>query len=117
MPRLSAVDSQIAMSESYDARAGLTLPIGRNPRVLSAVEMFESERIDRVDTSLSSVKRYATARIYELFGLSYTEFIDLPTYMCTFMYEVAEERNLKSSKTIQDLENAMGDKGSGRSSK
>lgn len=107
MPRFNAVDAELALRASYDVRYRLRPPLGTVRRPWASVEMYDSESIDRNDLTLSSIKRFASAKIYEIFGLDYVTFTSLPSYFVNFCYEVAEARAKKQDETVNDLTKQM----------
>lgn len=107
MPKFGAVDAELALRASYDQRYGLRRPLGTENRPFASVEMYESERIDRNDLTLTSIKRFAMAKIHETFGLDYITFNNLPSFFVEFCYEIAEAKAKKQDETMNNLSNQV----------
>lgn len=60
------------------------------------------------------IKQFEERNVFSVFGLSWNEFKELPTYECMILLEIAEKRqksNLQlDNKVLQDITNRVGTK-------
>lgn len=104
LPKLNPTDAVLALRLQFDTRYRLRPPPGQAHRPFSGVEMYDSERIDRNDLRLASMKRFARNQIHSLFGHSYEDFTNMPAFYVDWCHEIAEEIMKAKAQGSKELE-------------
>ena len=76
---------------------------GSNRRPLASVGYHDSESIDHRNLLSSAMRKYIDKNIKDLFMISFTDFIELPSEIINTMYEVAGTELVKKSEMLDEM--------------
>jgi hypothetical protein len=108
MPKLSSVDADMVLYDMYEVNYKIFNHIGASKkRPLSSVAMHDAEENTITSNLYEAIDMYQKNGIKEIFGLSLTEYFDLPTEICIKLLESASSEYSKKSSVINGLENDL----------
>lgn len=108
---------KIAMQDLFETRFGIynhLSPQGYRP--LASVAFHDAEDINQDSRLDDLMDRYHQLNIREYFGLTFVEFLELPTDIVAMMFEKAERWITKKGNDIRDIEKALGAAAQGKPS-
>lgn len=106
---LCSSDAALVMGEMYESAYGIYDHTKIDPnRPLISVAFHEAEDTLATSALYEQINRFADLKIFKYFGISLTEYLDLPTYVCTELNRICtrrirEEGNI-ASDVLADLE-------------
>lgn len=95
------------MSEAYDMHYG----IGKDNKLTKAI--FLDSLYHREDSPhelmglRNRIEEFSKYNIVKYFGLSFTEFIDLPSFVCEMLIEEAREKKKEQDTHIKELQDEL----------
>lgn len=105
---MSASDAQIAMHDLYEHTYGIhNHSNGKNKHPFASVLFHESE--DFITGSLleKDIEAYRINRVWDIFHISLTEFLDLPPYIGEMLINSAMKEIQKKGKDLDDVKNEL----------
>ena len=117
-PKQSPMYAELLLREAYDVSLGIHNhveqsrrdKVATNPeakRPLSLVAMFDAEDTTGAVNIASVAYLFASRKIYERFGLSFTEFLSSPAPYCRDLLEVAEKLQQTDSKVVDEVTSGL----------
>ncbi len=105
LPKLDSIDAQIVMRDLYEKEFGIYdhAKINRN-RPLASVAFHPAENINDYSLLEESMRTYISKGIKDKFGLSYTEFLELPLDIIEIMIRIGDEDLAKRSAELTEIE-------------
>lgn len=99
LPKLSEVDLRIIASDFYESRFGIYDHIsGKNKKhPLASVAFHPSDNYTEASVLYDSLYEFADKGYLEIWGLSVSEFLSLPSYMTKMMRSIAESVSKKKA--------------------
>lgn len=107
-PTLCSTDTQLLLRDRYETVYGIYNhedPYGN--RSLPLVGMHWAEDTVTGCSLYEMIDMYVNHDIMKHFGLSLTDFLDLPTYVVTHLFETAAKLQKSPNRAVQDLLNEM----------
>lgn len=102
---MTAVDTQIALSDIYETKYGIYNHIGASiRRPLSSVAFHQCEDINTGSMLEHFHRLYIEKRIRENFGLTIDEYLDRPMDVIEVMNKVADEENNRHRASAENIE-------------
>lgn len=109
LPKLgNRIDIRQVMQDQYETYFGICNHLDPETRIknpLASVEMHPCENFTEASPLYDSLEEYANSMYRDIWGLSVTEFLNLPRYMTKMMREitqkVAKDRT-KSANSVLD---------------
>ena len=95
--------TQLTLREEYQTVYGIYDHDNDNSRPLAAVAMLPKENVYTNDPLDEMLERYRLHRINEKFGLSLTEFLDLPRERVQRIFEICAKESAKSDPMMDKL--------------
>jgi hypothetical protein len=106
----SNVSSQFAKTlqiEAYDTAYGIASYDGESINGLDYVKMHPAEEVNTNSLLYDAIRKFGKRNIAKTFGLSITEFLELPRDICDHLFnvalEVAKEKNDGMENVIDEL--------------
>ncbi len=98
------------MSEFYDTLVKIYNHYsGDNSRPLATVALHPQEDLIKHGLLDESIRNFPLRNIKETFGLNYLEFMNLPSYVCEIMTEVAREELKRKATMAQGIQSELED--------
>lgn len=104
LSNLNSVDSKIVLSELYEIKYGIFRHDTIKNRPLASVAFHEAEEINRDSLLENFMRQYVEKSIYDIFKISFLDFMELPKDINEMMFHVANEINSKKQKQLSDIE-------------
>jgi hypothetical protein len=104
-----SISAKLVLQEEYETMYGIyNHDDPYNQRPLALVGMQPKEDVSRYSKLYRTIRRYSFHEIHSKFGLSLTEFLDLPHDIVELLFEISAEQAQKQQpsidKTLKDLE-------------
>lgn len=102
------ISTKLVLQEEYETMYGIYNhddPYNRRP--LALVGMQPKEDISRYSKLYRTIRRYALHEIHAKFGLSLTEFLDLPHDIVELLFEISTEKAQKEQPNIDAAVKAL----------
>jgi hypothetical protein len=104
----NSVETKLMLLENYDIHFGIFDHNLYKDRPYSLIEMHEAERFDLVNPLYEIIERFAQKEVVKHFGLSLTEFLELPRDEVLKIFEICdkihEADNKRTIPLLNDLE-------------
>jgi hypothetical protein len=108
LPKLNAFDAKLVLSDLYETTYGIYDHINPSKgRPLASVALHESEDNTTTSNLYEAIERYHQKGIKDLFGLSITEYLDLPTEICIKLMDIATRDANDKTKIAKQIEDTM----------
>lgn len=107
---LSSVDSKIVLSELYEIKYGIFRHDVIKNRPLASVAFHDAEEVIRDSLLENRMKQYNDKSIYDVFKISFLEFMELPTHIIEMLYHVANQINSSKQKQLSAIEDQFHNK-------
>ena len=108
---VTGYEAEIILREAYDIAYGICDHNREDISPLSLVKLHPSEDYEAVSPLRQKIKRYYKYEVFNKFGLSLSEFFELPRDVteCIFqlLYETALEENPHVKNELSELEKAF----------
>ena len=108
-PKLKFTDAQLLLMDAYETGFGIYNHAQHtdNSRPLALVAMHWAE--DNTTQSLlhERIEQFKDRNVYQIFGLSLTEFLDLPRDVCTKILEVCGKRQTQEDRIARDIQSQL----------
>lgn len=104
--------AKIVMDREYDRYLGLHHH-QEDSDPLSIVSHHAGEDADTRSLRSLYARRYIKSGVHRLFGLTYTEFLELPIYEAHELLRFTQYGNELRAQTLEDLEEQLQDHGGG----
>ena len=95
--------TQLVLREEYQTVYGLYDHDNDESRPLAAVAMLSKESVCTGDPLEEMIRRYRLHRINEKFGLSLTQFLELPRERVQFLFELCAQEATKPDPALDAL--------------
>lgn len=108
----SNVDTKIILTDNYEDRFGIYPHLsGNKNRPMASVAFHSCEDMLTHSLLAESMRVYEKKKIKEIFGISYTEYMSLPTTVASLMRDICEEvisrKTTEANNADNLLKNAM----------
>lgn len=91
LPPLSQVDARTVMQDQYETRLGIYNHQLSKDRPLASVAMFPCENFTERSPLYDALEEYADGSFKEVWGLTVTEFLNLPQYQVRMIRDLTKE--------------------------
>ena len=108
-PAICSTDASLLMLDRYETAYGIynhSNPIDNRP--LALVGMHWSEDSASGSLMYERISQHMNNNIYKYFGLSLTEFLDLPTDIVSYILEVSGKRLKEEGSLAEDAMTRLG---------
>lgn len=112
--RLLSTDLQILLRGRYEQSHGIFDHAAAEEDHFALVRHNWSEDTITASRLRERMESYLDATIHKHFGLSFTEFIDQPTYVCDLMIEVISVRGPRQDEELKKALDAFKENDKGR---
>ena len=105
-PKLRFTDGQILLLDVYESGYGIydhSQHAVDNSRPLALVAMNWEEDASTGSQLYERIELFKERQIYQIFGLSLTEFLDLPRDICTKILESCGKKQNEEGKVVDDV--------------
>ena len=105
-PKLRFTDGQILLLDVYESGYGIydhSQHAVDNSRPLALVAMNWEEDASTGSQLYERIELFKERQIYQIFGLSLTEFLDLPRDICTKILESCGKKQNEEGKVVDDI--------------
>lgn len=110
-PQLKSTDTALLMLDRYETTYGIYDHVNNDPnRPLALVAMHPAEDSSTGSLLYESMEMFAELRITKHFGLSYTEYLELPTDYCRELRRIAAKMERTEGRVAQDIMNQLEDR-------
>lgn len=107
---IPSTDAQIIRQMRYEQDYGIvnhSALEGTLDEVFALVTLNDSENVFRGDMMHERARRFYKLRMFNITGMSWKEFIELPKAVCDMWFEIAEEHNKTEGAVADDINNAL----------
>lgn len=107
---IPSTDAQIIRQMRYEQDYGIvnhTALEGTLDEVFALVTLNDNENVFRGDMMHERARRFYKLRMFNITGMSWKEFIELPKAVCDMWFEIAEEHNKTEGAVADDINNAL----------
>lgn len=107
---IPSTDAQILRQMRYEQDYGIvnhSALEGTLDEVFALVTLNDSENVFRGDMMHERAKRFYKLRVFNITGMSWKEFIQLPKPVCDMWFEIAEEHNKTEGAVADNLDAAL----------
>ena len=73
----------------------------------ASILLHAAEDISRLSPRRISMREFARSSIFEIFGLNYEQFTNMPTYECQLMAEEATSEKKRRNKHLEDIKKGL----------
>lgn len=110
-PKLTPVQARLLLNEAYDETYGIAIH-DETSSPSSLFCMKPAQDTYYCNGLYERLEKFAERRIGEHFKISFTEFINQPTYLCEMMLDVASILNSKENAVANNINNMLNNNGS-----
>lgn len=105
---VKGVNKQIVLTAVYDNVFGVFnhAKLGKS-KPMASVAMHEIEDVNNNDALRSAMLNYIRNDIKELFGLSFLEYINLPSFIMRELHDTAVIAKKEKAETINDITSSL----------
>lgn len=100
IPRLDSIETRIMLQEQYEQDFGI-YNHDKQPRPLSLVSMHPKENTVEAGSLFSLIRRYAMLNVKDTFGLSLTEWLNLPYDHADVVKHICSEEMKSKAKSAE----------------
>lgn len=105
-PKVRFTDAQLLLQDIYETSYGIfdhSQAAVDNSRPLALVAMHWEEDASTGSQLYERIELFKERQIYQIFGLSLTEFLDLPRDICTKILESCGKKQNEEGKVVDDI--------------
>lgn len=105
-PKLRFTDAQLLLQDIYESGYGIfdhSQAAVDNSRPLALVAMNWEENASDGSLLYERIELFKERQIYQIFGLSLTEFLELPRDICTKILESCGKKQNEEGKVVDDI--------------
>lgn len=108
LPAVRPTAAEIISLSCYQTEYGIYNHERRDPqRPLALVAMHPKENAMEGNTLFSHVRKFYNYQIYKNFGLSLTEFMELPPHVVELLYDIAQAEATQHESTSREVHRQM----------
>lgn len=106
---LNGFDRQMLLRQEYEKTFGIYDHDNRtsDPPGYELILMNPSEDLDEHSKLYNTIRRYHINQIYKEFGLSLTDFLELPFDIVDFLYKVLSESRERAARAAEDIKDKV----------
>lgn len=107
-PKLSSIEAAIFMNEVYETKFGIHNHFnGPNRKPLDSVTLHRTEENGQTSALDEAFDVYISNGIKDVFGMSLSEYLSLPSEICKSLVEKAGAVTRKKTQLLSDLESKL----------
>lgn len=115
LPAMIAGNAELAMRVAYDTEYGIHNHATEHRSPMALVKMHPKEQLIEGGPYYRLVREYHGAKIHKEFGISLTDYLELPRHIMELLLGICKEEIKAASraaeKQMQDMRKGLADKG------
>lgn len=109
-PKLKLTDVQLLLQDVYESGYGIYNHASNsvdNSRPLALVAMHWAENASEGSVLYERIEQFRERNVYQTFGLSLTEFLDLPRDICIKILESCSKKQATEHNVVDTLQQSL----------